>query len=234
MIVTCSEDHSRFLREVLFGTDTRWFESFKAALADEGIHIIGVTVCPASESHFVQSVGDKRVRIPVLSLYALGENAERLMRVKRDISGILDPSYKEQVLDIWRRVCIDNGVDTEQYCGIGAYVSVGRVEGIICNNVIRSSECISAVEKAVVSLCGKRPRNVYCSSLPSYNIVFTAEDYISAGIDSKKDILSEKIRSIILPHFREICTYDVDMPLSVSFWHPEMPNYNGYGLARQD
>lgn len=235
MIVTNNSEHSEFISKILFGKDTPWFESFKHALSQEGINIIGVTVTPSSESHFVRNVNGEYFPIPILNLYAFGDDGYRIKKLKNDVSGVIDPCYDEKVNGIWRTVCEQYNVDTDLYCGIGACIYVGIAEGIMCSNVIRSSVCISEVRNTLLRLCGRQPINIYCSTLPSYNIVFSQSDYIAADIDGKKELLTQAVCDIVKPHLKEACHgADVTMPLKVNFFHPQMTGYNEYGLARQD
>lgn len=235
MIVTCGEEYSRFVQETLFGRDSNWFEDFKSAAAAEGILILGVTVCPVSESHFVTRMGDKYVTIPVLNIYVAGEQADRLLTKRFDVSHSIDDAHKPRLIDMWQKVCLAHNVDTEQYSGQHTHISVVTVEHLKCDHVIRRRECIAEVERYLARSCIRPVRNIYCSSSPAYNIVFTTENYAANNIENRKNQLSEDIRSIILPYFREAC-HGMELPfmLKVNFWHPEMPNYNGYGLARQD
>ncbi len=235
MIVTCGEEYSRFIKEMLFGTDSSWFEDFKAALAAEGINIIGVTVRPISESHFVTRVDGQLVKIPSMSIYAIGEESARLVTKQCDFSHPVADEHKQQICDIWRRVCLQHGVDTEQYCGVDMHISVVIVEHLLCDHVLRRKECVAEVERLLARRCIRPVKSIYCSSSPAYNIVFTAENYLANDIENRKEQLSAEIRSLILPHFIEAC-HGMELPfmLKINFWHPEMPNYNGYGLARQD
>ncbi len=235
MIVTNGEEYSRFIKDVLFGRDSGWFEDFKTALAEGGINILGVRACPVSESNFCTNKNGAHVKIPTLGLFAIGEDAARLITRKYDVSHPIAPGYEQRVMDIWRRVCIRHNVDTEQYCGVGPYISVVTVEHLMCDYVLRRKECIDKVRQYLERQCSRPVRNIYCSSIPAYNIVFTTEDYAANHIEERKEQLAAEIRSLILPHFREACRGMV-LPylLEVHFWHPAMPNYNGYGLARQD
>lgn len=235
MIVTCGEEYSRFIKEVLFGTDGGWFEDFKASLSAEGMHITGVTVRPISESHFVTRVNGNHVKIPSMSIYAIGKESARLVTKQNDFSHPVADEHKQKICDIWRSVCIKHDVDTEQYCGVDMHISVVTVEHLLCDHVLRRKECISEVERYLARSCIRPVRNIYCSSSPAYNIVFTTENYAANNIENRKERLSAEIRSIILPYFREAC-HGTELPfmLKINFWHPEMPNYNGYGLARQD
>lgn len=235
MVVTNGTEYSRFLKNVLFGIDSEWFEDFKAALAEEDIRIMGTTVCPASESHFVTSVEGKYVDIPSMSIYAAGDVSKRLVKDRYDLSHPVVSPYEQRISDIWRSVCIKHGVDTEQYCGVKLSVSVVTVEHLMCDCVIRRRECISEVEQILARRCIRQPRNIYCSSIPAYNIVFTKENYDIADIDSIKEKLTEEIRGAILQYFKNACSgFALPFMLEVHFWHPEMQGYNGYGLARQD
>ena len=235
MIVTCGEEYSHFIKETLFGRDSSWFEDFKSAAAAEDIRILGVTVRPVSESHFVTCVNGQHVKIPAMGIYATGEEADKLVKKRYDFSHAVAEEHKQKICDIWRRVCIQHNVDTEQYCGVDIHISVVTVEHLLCDHVLRRKECIAEVERYLARRCIRPVRNIYCSSSPAYNIVFTTENYAANNIENRKEQLSEEIRSIILPHFREAC-HGMELPfmLKVNFWHPEMPNYNGYGLARQD
>lgn len=234
MVVTNGQEYAHFIKNVLFGTDSDWFEDFKRALGSEGFNVCGVTADPASNSHFATRIDGKLVAIPVLGLYAVGDNAYRLLKVRRDISGMLDDRYKEQIDRIWRECCIRHKVDTDEYCGVGPYVSVKVTEGVIYNHTIRTPECRAEVADAVFRLSFKHPRKVYCSSMPSYNIVFEEADYLVAEIDRKKERITAEIRRIAEKHVSAAYGVELPDPLSVSFFHPKMPNYNGYGLARED
>ncbi len=235
MIVTNGQEYSFFIKNVLFGRDSDWFEDFKRMLSDEGINVIGVTIDPASNSHFVTRIDGSLVNIPVLGLYAVGEDAYCLMSSTRDISCIPDDIHIEQINTIWWDCCERNCVDLSEYCGAGAYISVKLTEGVLYNHAIRTAECRAEVADAVFRISRKHPRRVYCSSAPSYNIVMEMEDYLSANIDAKTDDLTSEIRKIAERHVGSMSRgYSLDNCLSVNFYHPKMPEYNGYGLARED
>lgn len=235
MIVTNGQQYSHYIKNVIFGKDSAWFEDFKCSLAAVDIAVVGITVCPASESRFAARVKGKLIKIPSMSLYAKADEALKLLKVKHDISGVLEEHFKPTVMAIWRDVCIRYNVDTDEYCGDDIHISVGVIEGIIYNNTIRDNNCREEVANAVFRISGRHPKHVYCSSLPSYNIVMETVDYYAADIADRKDIMTAEIRRIAEKHVTEKYQgVHLENPLDVRFYHPEMPTYNGYGLARQD
>lgn len=235
MIVTNGQEYSHYIRNVIFGKDSTWFEDFKRSLAAVDIAVVGVTVCPASESHFASRVNGELIKIPSMSLYARADDALKLLKVNRDISGVLDEHFKPTVMAIWREVCIRHNVDIDEYCDDDIHISVGVIEGIIYNHTIRDNACRAEVANAVYRISGRHPKHVYCSSTPSYNIVMETDDYFAADIDNIKGTLTAEIKRIAEKHVCEKYSgVSLDDPLNVSFYHPKMPTYNGYGLARQD
>ncbi len=234
MVVTNGGEYSLFLKNVLFGSDSEWFEDFKRSLSAEGFDICGVTVRPVSESHFATRVNGELVKIPAMGLYAIGGAAYRLLKVKHGISGVIDESYKEQIYRVWRDCCLRHGADIAEYCGIDMHISVASAEGVVYDNVIRRKECREEVADTVFRLSGVRPGNVYCSSQPSYNIVFEKEHYFAFDIENKKELIAAEIRAVVAHYVTSSYSKPLPEPLFVNFWHPQMPTYNGYGLARQD
>lgn len=51
---------------------------------------------------------------------------------------------------------------------------------------------------------------------------------------SQKETLSEKIQEMALQYVREIVPMVTESKLKITFYHPVMKEYNGYGLRRQD
>ncbi len=146
--------------------------------------------------------------------------------------GLCSEEQRMGILECWKSVCIKYNVNLEEYYDPDMYVGVERFETRCFANFAYSQK--EMVRNYLVRALGVQPKEVLASSLPGINVVYETVDYLRLGLDKKKETLSEKIQEMALQYVREIVPMVTECNLKITFYHPMMKEYNGYGLRRQD
>lgn len=173
-------------------------------------------------------------RVPYLSLYTLGDSYDRIIGYPERM-GLVSEDARRDIYFIWMNSIDPNDIHINEYFDPDMYIGVMRYE-MECywDYAINMKE---EVKQVILQTLGIAPRKIYSSSAPSVNIVFETEDYNQHIVSAYEDTIRQKIRRLAKKYVDEKyggAGLDIDCILNVNFWHPEMPNYNGYFLARQD
>lgn len=209
--------------------DTPLFEEMKRELQQKlNISVALVVVTLRSDSSFIVS---PRRRVPYLRLHTLKDSYKKIIGMPERM-GLCSEEQRTGILECWKSVCIKYNVNLEEYYDPDMYVGVECFETRCFANFAYSQK--EMVRNYLVRALGVQPKEVLASSLPGINIVYETVDYLRLGLDKKKDTLSEKIQEMALQYVREIVPMVTECKLKITFYHPMMKEYNGYGMRRQD
>lgn len=207
---------------------------FKRNMKDKmGIDLAKVEITRKSESSYIAEFKDRRV--PYLSLYTLGDSYEKIIGYPERM-GLVSEDARIEIISIWMNSIDPNETRINELYDPYMYVGVERFE-MKCywDYAINMKD---EVQRVIVEKLKKAPRSIYSSSTPGLNIVYETEDYNQLNVNVYKYELSREIRKLAKKYVDEKFGSDdigeIECILKVNFWHPGMPNYNGYGLARQD
>ncbi len=205
------------------------FQDFKKEIKKQlNIDVALTVITLRSDSCFV--VG-KSQKVPYLKLYTLKDSYEQIMG-NPERMGLCSEVQKAKISEIWYSICVKHNLNLDEYFDSKMYVGATRFETM----------CYSAfayIQKEIVhdyllKTLQTKPRDIFASSMPGVNIVYETEDYERLNIEEKTEELSEKIKELAINYVHGISTIVTECNLKVTFYHPKMENYNGYGLARQD
>lgn len=209
--------------------DSQLFEEMKRELQQKlNISVALVVVTLRSDSSYAVEGGK---RVPYLRLHTLNGTYERIMGMPERM-GLCSEEQRPGILECWKSVCMKYNMNLEEYYDSDMYVGVERFETRCFANFAYSQK--DMVGDYLAKELGVRPKVIYSSSMPGINIVYDTLVYKMLQLDKKKDILSEKIKEMALQYVREIVPTVSECHLKITFYHPKMKEYNGYGLARQD
>jgi len=209
--------------------DSPLFEDMKRELQQKlNISVALVVVTLRSDSSYAVEGGK---RVPYLRLHTLNDTYKRIIGMPERM-GLCSEEQRMGILECWKSVCIKYNVNLEEYYDPDMYVGVECFETRCFANFAYSQK--EMVENYLVRALGVQPKEVLASSLPGINIVYETVDYLRLGLDKKKETLSEKIQEMALQYVREIVPMVTECKLKITFYHPMMKEYNGYGLRRQD
>ena len=192
------------------------------------IDVADATVLKRTDSYFA---ADNGKRVPCLKIMTKGNSYERLIGHPERM-GLIDDSLREKVLEIYRESLDENDLEYSDYYDSMMYIEVSRYEKICYSDYAYNHK--DEVEHYLKILIGKTPKSIYASSVPGLNIVYETEDYLSLKLEDRKDEIQGKIRNMADAFVEGKYGPGIKMDFKVTFWHPQMPGYNGYGLTRQD
>lgn len=79
------------------------------------------------------------------------------------------------------------------------------------------------------------PEEIYCSSTPSYNIIYRDIDSYHRAKDNEEfNIIRSLINNLLLKYMHKKVRSIIDDYDYIKFYHPDMEGFNWYGFARQD
>ena len=185
-----------------------------------------------SESSFLGEHTKRRV--PYLKLYTLGDSYERIIGYPERM-GLVSEEARKDIISIWMNSIDPNDTKINEYYDTDMYIGVVRYETkCYWDYAINKKD---EARQIIIQTLGIEPSKIYSSSTPALNIVFKTEDYERHIVNAYEDIIRQKIQRFAKKYVNDKyggADLDIECTLKVNFWHPEMPNYNGYGLARQD
>lgn len=146
--------------------------------------------------------------------------------------GLCNEKYASEIKGIWRLICEKHGMDLDEFYDANMYIGAERFETLCF--VSFAYEQKELVRKYLIQNLNKEPRDIYASSMPGINIVYETKDYKLLSIEREQTKLADGIKRLAMDYVRGITPIVTDCNLHISFFHPAMANYNGYGLARQD
>ena len=132
---------------------------------------------------------------------------------------------------MWREYVEAKGYDKKDYYDSKLYIGISSYDNWCFADFAKTQK--DAVEKYLIKTFGVIPRKVYSSSMPGMTVVFETADYERLGIKDK----TPEIQSVIIELAKEYVTQKycpMMCRFNVTVTHPDMSDYNGYFLARED
>lgn len=205
------------------------FEDFKEEIKKKfNIDVALTVITLRSDSCFV--VG-KSQKVPYLKLYTLKDSYEQIIG-NPERMGLCSEEQKRKIAEIWHSICVKHSLNLDEYYDSKMYVGAERFE-TMCFSAFAYTQkeivCYNLLETLQT-----KPRDIFASSMPGVNIVYETADYERLNLEEKTEELSEKIKELAINYVHGISPIVTECNLKVTFYHPKMENYNGYGLARQD
>lgn len=205
------------------------FEDFKEEIKKKlNINVALTVITLRSDSYFV--VG-KSQKVPYLKLYTLKDSYEKIIG-NPERMGLCSEEQKLKIMEIWYSICLKYNLNLDEYYDSKMYVGAERFETMCFSAFAYTQKEI--VQDYLLKTLQTKPRDIFASSMPGVNIVYETADYERLNIEEKQEELSEKIKELAIDYVHEIAPIVTECNLKVTFYHPKMENYNGYGLARQD
>ncbi|MBR3839810.1 MAG: hypothetical protein IKM20_01575 [Erysipelotrichales bacterium] len=204
---------------VLNTTDEMIFEELKMYLESVGIQTYMIAVLGRTNSFMAKEIQS--------DIKLLKEKPTMLFFMKKHTK--LPEKYNEQIKERWKELLAYHIYDEVEYHDDEMNLIEIDGEDYILEQYVRNFKI------EIVDFMNSReikPKNVYCSSEPAYNIVYDRKmEYEKASSEF------EFITMCIKEHIKELVNEDFEISvdkLKVNFWNPFMPNYSGQGLARED
>lgn len=227
-----SMNYTEFIRNI-FQKDDACFELLKERAGKHGITICAVKILIRRDSCF--AVGSKMQHrlVPYLKVITNGEKNYERLKSSHPNTGLVKDEAAAVIRQLWHDICVEMSLNLEQLYDEDMYIGVVQAEEIFYTYYARN--CKQQVGAIVRNIIGCMPRDIYASSMPGVNLVFETADYQRFQVELKTKKLEEKIRESAKIVVQGL-TGGVEVPctLQVCCYHPGMPTYNGYGLARED
>lgn len=141
----------------------------------------------------------------------------------------LDKKYIPSIIEKWKELLMYHIYDVDEYADDHMDITEINGEDYIVEQYVRNFK-IDIID--FLNSRDVKPNYVYCSSMPSYNIIYSRKaDYEKASKEF------DFITMCIKEHVKELVSEDFDIStdkLTVNFWNPFMQGYNGYFLSRED
>lgn len=175
--------------------------------------------------------GNGHKTVPVLTIFAADSNGYDKFICEPARMGLIRDDVKAEIILRWKDLCAKYGYDIKQLYDNKMYVRLDNAQAFVTTYIIRNLKL--KVASLVLGLAHVRPRYVYASSMPSYNIVFDNEaDYSKS--EKYFDIIKNEIQKMVAVKCRQYLGSTAENILKINYWHPSLKGYNGYGLARED
>ena len=205
------------------------FEDFKEEIKKKlNIDAALTVIMLRSDSYF--AVG-KSQKVPYLKLYTLKDSYEQIIG-NPERMGLCSEEQKRKIAEIWHFICVKHNLNLDEYYDPKMYVGAERFE-TMCFSAFAYTQKESVRDYLLKTLQTK-PSDIFACSMPGVNIVYETADYERLNLAKKQEELSKKIKELAIEYVHEIAPIVTECNLKVTFYHPKMENYNGYGLARQD
>lgn len=205
------------------------FEDFRKEIKKKlNIDVPLTVIMLRSDSCF--AVGKSR-KVPYLKLYTLNDSYEQIIGESERL-GLCSEEQKRMIVEVWHFICVKHNLNLDEYYDSKMYVGAGRFE-TMCFSAFAYTQK-ERVSDYLLKTLQIKPRDIFASSMPGVNIVYETADYERLNLEKKQEELSKKIKGLAIEYVHEIAPIVTECNLEVTFYHPKMENYNGYGLARQD
>jgi len=205
------------------------FEEFKEEIKQKlNVDVALTEITLRSDSCY--GVG-KSQKVPYLRLYTLKDSYEQIIG-NPERMGLCDEEQKRKIAEIWRFICVKHNLNLDEYYDSNMYVGAERFE-TMCFSAFAYTQKESVGDYLLKALQTK-PRDIFASSMPGVNIVYETADYERLDLENKQEELSKKIKELAIEYVYKIAPIVTECNLKVTFYHPKMKTYSGYGLARQD
>lgn len=204
---------------LLCTTDEMIFEELKMYLESVGIQTYMIAVLGRANSFMAKEIyADAKVNkeIPVMMFFMKNHTS-------------LPNEYKETIMSHWKELLAYHIYDETEYHDDEMLLIEIDGDDYILEQYVRNFK-IDIVD--FMNSRDIKPKHVYCSSEPSYNIIYDRKmEYEKAS--SEFDFITMCIKEHIKELINEDFNVDVEI-LKVHFWNPFMAGYSEYGLARED
>ena len=167
--------------------------------------------------------------VPYLSIRVIGEIYYDL--VTSPNQGLAKEEYFLKIRTLWREYVEAKGYDKNDYYDSKLYIGISSYDNKCFEDFAKNQK--DAVERYLVNAYGVSPRKVYSSSMPGLIIVYETADYERLGLQEK----TPAIQNAIIGLAKEYVTQkygSLMCRLNVTVKHPDMTDYNGYFLSRED
>jgi hypothetical protein len=226
--------------------DIEVFELMKKRLIPLGFDVILITSVDRETSHFVAQCGENAKfswysesqkefykDIPVLSLYIRTNDNYKSLSINEHVSEPIDKSVINLIKKIWREVLIESNSDVEKYYDIDMTIYILNFpKHYLISWVYNLRDKVKLNVSAAEVIT---PKEIYCSSIPSYNIIYSnAEDYARARDSGEFKVIKEIISKLLFESLHLRFRYVIEEFDFIKFYHPEMKGFSWYGFARQD
>jgi hypothetical protein len=227
-------------------SDIEVFELMKKRLNSLGFDVILITSVERESSHYVTQCDEmdkfswysksQKVYykdIPVLSLYIRTNDNYKSLGINEDVSEPIDKSVLGIIKKIWREVLIESDFNVERYYDLDMtiYIFNFHKNYLISRVYEMRDKVILEVSAAEVIT----PKEIYCSSIPSYNIIYSnADDYARARDNGEFRVIKEIISKLLSEDLHIKYPNIIEEFDFIKFYHPEMKGFSWYGFARQD
>lgn len=244
MIQTGNRDIINYDEIIKNENDTNLFNEFKEQLRKVGIDVIVVTAYSRYNSHEITDTnkGNKFAeyyesekkyfkKIPRLHLYIRTIKAYKKLEINDHISKPKNKEYIKKVRVIWKNI-IKPDMISGYYDDDMSIKFLSFPKHYFISKIYNLKEDI---KKSIVKLNITQPKEIYCSSNPAFNIIFSDySDYQAAKLNNDFDLISNKIKEIMTKHINQEYKHLVGKFNFIRFLHPDMKGFNWYGYARQD
>lgn len=205
------------------------FEELKGCLKNMGLPCALILAQTAENSGYAA----RRHKVPVLYLYAEDSEVYRRFIGIPPRMGLLEEDMAKEVRRLWRQLCEQNACNTEAYYDKDMYIFLNNIQDTVFTRALR--DCKQEIQQFLTRCLQMPIDKIYVNSQPSCNIVFASrEDYRRSSVLFGK--AESGIRKIIYSRAEQLFKSGSleENVLQIVFWHPDMAEYNGYGLARED
>lgn len=206
-------------------------QTIKDYLAEKyGIRVHHIDLKSRKDSHFGVPDGTSYRNVPFLSLCVYESSYEKIC--KNRAMGLADDEIAQQVRSLIKNSDMEQSkkeecYDKEMYIGVLSWDEF-CYRDFVYNHKAQIQECI-------YEILSVNPSNIYASSLPGINIVYTTEDYRKYSIATYEEKIRERIIKLADDFVqKKYCEKLDNGRFSVKVWNPDMQGYSAYGLARQD
>lgn len=207
--------------------DELLFEELKNQLAKKGMPCALINAINREDS----SYATRRHKVPVLFLYAKNSEVYRRFIGEPPRMGLIKEDTAKEIRQIWLQLCGKYACNLESCYDENMYIFLNNIQETLCTHALR--ECKPDIWLFLAQRMHIPVYKVYVSSLPSCNVVFDSQTEYQQSVTLFKEA-EGGIRKIVYDHAERILHENMEDVLKICFWHPDMPEYNGYGLARED
>ena len=195
-----------------------------------GIEAVSITIMKRSDSVF--TVAGKNKQVPYLKIKVKQPYYEKIVCDHKP-QGLVNEEYFEKIRTVWFEYSSGKYVDYKEYYDSKMYIGTSCFDDECFTRFARENKQI--IEQYLLKTLGKAPAKIYASSMPGINIVYSTADFELLNL--KDDQKRNKACDGIIGLARESVGKEygpLTCRLDIRFYHPEMKEYNGYGLSRED
>lgn len=228
------------------GNDLALFKLMKEKIKAIGIDSILITAMDRNNSYCI--VGCKpnvpfsrlyeRERkyyknIPILKIYVRSNKNYLELNVNEYDSSFVDNDITSSVIKLWEDALFENNYNLDKYYDLDMMIKVISFPRFYIISQIYALR--DNVESEIKRMKVVLPKEIYCSTLPSYNVIYeTYVDYEKAQLNGEFQVIKCEVDKILKSALNDKFKSIVEEYDYVKFYHPEMDGFNWYGFARQD